>query len=209
MTPERRTTARADSPAPRETMSFEEFLEATADRWAEWVDGEVILMSAVNAPHDDMVGFLYTLLRLHADHHGGRALKEPFVMKTGPGLPGRSPDVFFVAREHVDRVTRGCLRGPADVVIEVVSPESRKRDREEKLVEYERGGVREFWLIDPERREAEFHVLDEDGRYRRVALDAGGVFRSAVLEGARFRTEWLRGEPLPAVLSVAREWGLV
>ena len=49
------------------------------------------------------------------------------------------------------------LDGPADVVVEIISPESRLRDRGEKFAEYEMGGVREYWLIDSERHEADWY----------------------------------------------------
>jgi Uma2 family endonuclease len=50
-------------------------------------------------------------------------------------------------------------RRPADLAVEIVPTESRLRDRGQKLAEYEMGGVREYWIIDPERRQAAFYVL--------------------------------------------------
>ena len=130
-------------------------------------------------------------------------------MKTGPDLPGRSPDAFFIAEEHLHRLEHNYLHGPADIVVEVISPESRRRDTKEKFAEFERGGVREYWLIDPERGKEDFFVLADDGRYLSADLGQDGVFRSTVLEGVWIRTEWLRAERLPTVLSVLREWGIV
>lgn len=70
-------------------------------------------------------------------------------MKTGPTLPGREPDLLFLARENLDRLKAPYLEGPADLAVEIVSSESRLRDRGEKLAEYEAGGVREDWILDP------------------------------------------------------------
>lgn len=60
----------------------------------------------------------------------------------------------FVAEEHLDRLQEMHLEGPADLVVEIVSPESRLRDRGEKFAEYELAGVSEYWLLDPELRRA-------------------------------------------------------
>ncbi|MDW8290080.1 MAG: Uma2 family endonuclease, partial [Armatimonadota bacterium] len=80
-------------------------------------------------------------------------------MKTGADLPGRSPDILFVSQQNLHRLKPTYLDGPADLVVEIISPESEERDRTQKFSEYERGGVREYWLIDPEKRLAEFYVL--------------------------------------------------
>ena len=86
----------------------------------------------------------------------------PFQMKTGPNLPGREPDLLFIAQEHLDRLKGTYLEGPADLVVEIVSPDSGARDRGEKFYEYERGGVPEYWLLDYARRQAEFYQLGQD-----------------------------------------------
>lgn len=95
------------------------------------------------------------------------------------------------------------------MVVEIISSESRARDRGEKFCEYEQGGVREYWLIDPIRRQAEFHQLGPDGVYRAMPIGTDGIFRSIVLDGLWLRIDWLWGRPLPTLLSVLKEWGLV
>ena len=130
-------------------------------------------------------------------------------MKTGPDLPGREPDILFIAREHLDRMRNSYLDGPADLVVEIISPDSRARDRGEKFYEYEQGGVREYWLLDPLRRQAEFYQRGPDGIFRLVPGGEDGTYRSAVLEGLWLKVEWLWQEPLPPLMSVLREWRLV
>jgi len=90
-----------------------------------------------------------------------------------------------------------------------VSPESAGRDRGEKFYEYEAGGVREYWIIDPQRKRAEWCRLQEDGAYNVIAPDADGIYRSQVLAGLWMREPWLWQRPLPKLLDVLREWGLI
>jgi Uma2 family endonuclease len=186
------------TPTPALTsMTFEEFLVwGDEDTHAEWVEGRVVPMSPVNFEHADLVSFLNAMLRYAANRAGGGAVcGEPFLMKLGPNLPARSPDVLFLREEHRDRIKRNHLEGPADLAIEVVSPGSRGRDRGEKHYEYEQAGVTEYWLIDPQRRRAEFYRLDEHGQYQSVAPDADGIIRSTVLEGLWLRVEWFWSPP--------------
>jgi Uma2 family endonuclease len=196
---------------PARKLTYEEFLTwCDEDTWAEWVDGEVVVLSPASVRHQQLVDFLVQTLGVYVQAKGlGLLLSAPFQMKTGPDLPGREPDLLFVARENLGRLKDRYLEGPADLVVEVVSPESRLRDRGEKFAEYEAGGVREYWLVDPEARQADFYVLGPDNRYDRRRADAAGIYRSQVVEGLWVRPEWLWQDPLPPVLAVLRELGLL
>ncbi len=76
------------------------------------------------------------------------------------------PDVVFISNERLGLI-RERLMGAADLVAEVISPDSRRRDRIDKRDLYEQHGVREYWLIDPEAGTVEVLHL-ESGTYRLV-----------------------------------------
>lgn len=190
-------------------ISFQEFLERCEESHSEWVDGQVVAMSPVDAEHDELTTFLIQLIGLFVQAKGlGTIHKEPFLMRTGPDLPARSPDLLFLAAEHRGRLERTYLNGPADLAIEVVSRESRTRDRGEKFYEYEQGGVREYWLIDPLRTQAEFYGLSPEGRFTLLPVSSG-KFESPVLTGLSIEVGWFWQKPLPAVLELAKELGLL
>jgi Uma2 family endonuclease len=106
---------------------------------------------------------------------------------------------------HADRLRHTHLDGPADLGVEIVSPDSIERDRGEKFVEYEAAGIPEYWLVDPLRAEALFYRLGQDGRYHRGPIDADGWYRSTVLAGFRLQVAWLWQEPLPSVEDVVAQ----
>jgi Uma2 family endonuclease len=192
-------------------LSYDDFLREAPDGSSlEWVDGRVIELSPVSDRHQDLQGFLAALLRHWVEvKRCGVVRAAPFQMKTAPHLAGREPDVLFLATEHLGRLRKNHVAGPADLAIEIVSPESRARDKVEKLREYEEGGVREYWLLDPDARSIEIRLLGDDGRYGLVPPDADGVLHSRVLEGLWLKDSWLWQEPLPPLMSVLREWRLV
>src|SRR5262249_54283208 len=97
--------------------------------------------------------------------------------------------------------------GAADLVVEIVSPESQERDRTTKYEEYQRAGVREYWLIDLPRQEAIFYQLQSDGLYTASAVGADGIYYSAILSGLWIQVEWLWQRPLPKMSSVRAAWG--
>ena len=202
-------TATQTKPATK--ISYEEFLERTDDNpHVEWVSGEIIEMNPISDRHEDLSGFLKPLLRHFVEAHQlGIIRGEPFQMKPALSLPGRAPDFFFVATAHLDRMRSTYLEGPADLVVEIISPESRARDRGDKFFEYEAAGIPEYWLLDPVRQQAEFYQLGSDGIYRPAALDAEGRYSSAVLPGLWLQVDWLWQMPLPPLLSILKVWELI
>ena len=188
--------------APPAGLTYEEFLDWAPDgTHAEWVEGEIIIMSPACSRHQRLSGFLQFFLTAYAQFHAlGEIFSAPLQMRCTPTGPGREPDILFVARENLDRIKANHLAGPADLAIEIISPESRTRDSVDKFREYAEGGVREFWLIDPEKKEARFFFL-VDGAYREIAtLD--GKLASTVMPGLQVKVDWLWSlPPLPSVLS--------
>lgn len=195
------------APPVPEKMSYEEFLAwADEDTLAEWVDGKVVMTSPASDEHQDIAAFLTALLRVFVEMRDlGVIRAAPFQMKLAHG---REPDLLFVDKSHFDRRKKNYLDGPADLVVEIISPESAGRDRGEKFIEYEAGGVPEYWLIDPQRRWAEFYQLQGE-RYHLVYAGEQGEYHARALPGFWLRVEWLWQQPLPKVLDILRSIGLL
>lgn len=192
-----------------EGITFEEFIQADwLDPHCEWVAGKVVRKSRVTDEHQNVAGFVQALLRCWVEHHGiGVVQFEPFQVRLGPDGPTRAPDVMFIATGHLDRLTPTYLDGPPDLIVEVISPGSRAVDRGEKFYEYERAGVPEYWLLDPERRVAEFYQLDEAGVYRTTPIGADDRYHSRTLAGLWLQVGWLWDRP--TLLDVLRDWEFV
>lgn len=196
---------------PSGPISFEEFLAwLDEDTPAEWVDGEVVLMSPASDEHQLIKIFLVQVIGIFVESGRlGRVLDAPFVMKTMVRPSGREPDMLFVSQERLALIQPTYLDGPADLVVEIISLESIGRDRGEKFVEYEAAGVREYWLIDPLRQQAEFYQLGADQRYRAMVSGSDGIYHSMVLGGLWLKIDWLWQRPLPPVLGVLKELGVL
>jgi len=195
-------------PHPGRRMTEEEYVEWSGDEWSEWVDGEVLIMSPVNVRHAILFSFLFPVMVSLAEQRDlGRVLCEPFQMRLGKQRRRRSPDVMFVAAARLDSLRPNHLEGPADLVVEIISPDSVARDWREKYLEYEAAGVREYWVIDPMAQRIETYALGADNRYKRVD-EVDGKVNSVVLPGFYLRPNWLWQEKLPKVVETLREMGL-
>ena len=114
--------------------------------------------------HQRVVARFYKLLDAWVAGHGlGETGIAPIDMVLAPHR-ATQPDVIFIAKERLS-IIRSSVMGAADLVAEVISPESRRRDRIDKRDLYEQHGVREYWLIDPEAQTIEVLHL-KDGEYQ-------------------------------------------
>jgi Uma2 family endonuclease len=198
-------------------MTYAEFLAwADEDTLAEWValpdtdtkQGEVMMTSPASTRHQLVGDFLLKVVGTYVEAHNlGVVLSAPFQMKLEHS--GREPDLLFVATTHLDRLKANYLDGPADLAVEIISPESIGRDRGTKFVEYAQGGVPEYWLLDPQARRAEFYRLGEMGQYEIAFAGREGRYEAHALPGFWLRVEWLWQEPLPPTLAVLRELALI
>lgn len=93
------------------------------------------------------------------------------------------------------------IREAADLKERVIFTESAGRDRGEKFYEYERGGVPEYWLINPLAQRVEWYQT-EGGQYHSVPVDTEHRYHSRVLPGFWLNVDWLWQSPLPHPVEV-------
>lgn len=130
--------------------------------WEELIDGKIVLMSPrPNTAHN--------LICSNIDFIFRRFLRGKPCVPFGDGedlyLSERDrfvPDGMIVCNREIIQ-ERGVF-GTPDLVVEVLSPSTAKRDLGYKFKAYERAGVREYWIISPEARSIEVHYL-QDGRF--------------------------------------------
>jgi Uma2 family endonuclease len=202
------TTVAEPASVERLRMSYEAYKDWEHEGGlTEWIDGEVHIYMPPNDGHQTIVEFLDRLLGLFVGLFKlGKLRVAPFSMRAIAGGNAREPDLFFIAAESLGRLTNTELNGPADLAIEIVSDESVSRDKDDKFYEYQAGGVREYWIIDPrpKRKRADFFVLDGHGVYQPVPV-ADGVYHSTVLPNFWLKVDWLWSEepdPLAALAEV-------
>lgn len=154
------------------------------NRYLELSEGELRMPPHPTYSHQRIVFDLATLLRRFVEAHDlGEVHVAPLPVRLWPGKI-REPDVLFMAHEHRDRISEQVL-GPPDLVVEVTSPSTRQVDRMEKIVEYARAGIPEYWVVDAEARTVEVFVLRQ-GVYELLGKwGAGATAHSALLEGLR------------------------
>ena len=129
-------------------------------------DGELVMSPAPSFFHQEIVARFYKLLDAWVGQHRlGKTAIAPLDMVLAPRRSVQ-PDVIFIANQRLGIIGER-VEGAADLVVEVLSPGTRRRDRIDKRDLYEQHGVKEYWLVDPEARTVEVLFL-ERGTYQLV-----------------------------------------
>jgi Uma2 family endonuclease len=151
----------------------------------EVIDGELYVTPAPYVPHQRLSLELGTRLHLFVRHHGlGEVLTAPCdVLLSEHDLV--QPDLLFISKARAGIVTRKNIQGAPDLLIEILSESTRRKDGVIKRDRYERFGVPEYWIFNQFRKIVMVHRLEEGGSYCRMELfaAAGDILTTPLLPG--------------------------
>jgi Uma2 family endonuclease len=159
-------------PAPRDTrLTYDDFLLFPDDgRRHEIIDREHYVTPSPNLRHQVLAGRLFFAIELFLRQHPGTG--QVFMAPLGVLFTKWDvvePDALYVASDQHDILTEENVQGPPALVIEILSKGTRKTDEQIKRRLFERGGVREYWLVDPELDLVKVFRRQSDGSFPRVA----------------------------------------
>ena len=129
---------------------------------AELIDGKMYMMASPTATHQRLIGFLHVEFYNYIKGKKGKCevFLSPFAVYLNETNNYVEPDLIVVCdKDQVDE--KGCHGGP-DLAIEIVSPSSKRMDYAIKLFKYRTYGVREYWIVDPEKKRVQVYHLKED-----------------------------------------------
>jgi Uma2 family endonuclease len=167
------------------TWSEAAYVELTnrTNRLIEFSDGVIEALPMPTQRHQMVLLTLYRVLFAFVTEHapGGVVLLAPLRVRLWEGKI-REPDLMVMLAEHADRRGEAFWEG-ADLVMEVVSPDDPRRDLVQKREEYARGGIPEYWIVNPQTETITVLWL-EDGHYQEPGtFPRGAVARSVLLAG--------------------------
>lgn len=164
-------------------FTYEDYARLPDDHRYEVIDGELFLTPAPTPYHQMVKLRIEKILLDHVEHGGlGQILDAPcdVVLSEFDVL---QPDIFFISSGRLGTIGEKYISDAPDLVVEVLSPGTRRRDRILKARRYALFGVREMWIADPDRKTIEVFV-NADGGFRRDAIHGGSdVLRSPLLPG--------------------------
>jgi Uma2 family endonuclease len=137
---------------PGVKLTYDDFVLFPDDgKRHELIDGEHYVTPSPNIRHQQISGDLFALIWTYLEAHPiGRVFHAPLDVVLS-NFDIVEPDLLYVSNERAaDVITPLHVRGVPDIVVEIGSPGTRKRDETIKRRLYERMGVSEYWIVDPE-----------------------------------------------------------
>ena len=166
--------------------TYEEYYKLDDDQRYEIIDGNLLMAPAPDTWHQDWSRELSLLLVTHVKH---QKLGKVFIAPVDVVLDAENtvqPDIVFIAKANAGIIQRRAIFGTPDLLVELVSPSSVRRDRYEKKDLYARFGAKEYWIGDPANKALEILTLKE-GRYElHYCAEEKGKLASLVLAGLEF-----------------------
>jgi len=185
-------------------LTFDEFVRMFGeDDDVELVDGMVVQRVAARDIHEDLQGWLLSILRVYSEAKGLGIVRGSRTAVKITEHRGRLPDIVFVRRENASIVQEEGIIGTPDLVVEIWSPGDRPSDMLAKEADYRSIGVPEIWFIDQQRKQVRVLKKGREGYEEKVMRK--GVLRSEVVEGFWLNVKWLFKRPLPDELKTLQK----
>jgi Uma2 family endonuclease len=169
---------------PPGPLTYEDYVELPEDgKQYEILDGELYVSPAPVPRHQAVSrNLLFLLWGFVAQRRLGTIFNAPIDLILAPTTIAQ-PDLLFIRAGRESIVTDRAVEGPPDLVVEILSPSSSRKDRTTKAGLYARYGIPHYWILDPDERTIEIYEL-EGGSYRHVVTETGeAVVRSPLFPG--------------------------
>lgn len=164
-------------PLPKETQHF---TLADALAWdeqdrAELIDGQAVMMAPPSRVHQEISGELHRQIANYLEGKTCRIYPAPFAVRLFEKSGDSPEDVDTMVEPDLsvicdsDKLDDTGCKGAPDMVIEILSPSTQRHDRLTKYNLYQRAGVGEYWIVDPESQTVQVYVL-HDGAYQVVEV---------------------------------------
>jgi Uma2 family endonuclease len=165
------TTAQRDR-----RLTYEDFVRIPDDgKRHEIIDGVHYVTPSPVLRHQELLGRLHLQIGKFIEEHPevGQVFLSPLDTVFSP-WDVVEPDLVFVAADQLEILTEPNIQGAPALVVEILSPSTRRRDLGIKRRLFDRGGVREYWLVDPKARDITVYRRQPDGGFPRVVQLGGG-----------------------------------
>jgi Uma2 family endonuclease len=147
---------------PPLTVENYKLLPETGPRY-QLIQGDLYMAPAPNRFHQEISRNLQFELHSYLKRNPiGKIFDAPFDVYLDE-INVFQPDILIVLNERLGILTEEGAEGAPELVVEILSPKTRRLDLENKKLEYARAGVKELWIIDPEPRSLTIHQLTSDG----------------------------------------------
>lgn len=155
-------------PAQQPHYNYADYLTWGEDERIEIIDGQAIMMAPPSRVHQEISGEIFRQIANFLEGKKCRVYVAPFGVRLFEKSTDRPEDVDTVVEPDIsvvcdhDKLDKDGCKGAPDMIIEVLSPSTQRHDRLVKLGLYQRAGIREYWIVNPEDKTVQVFTLQND-----------------------------------------------
>jgi len=157
------------------TYSYADYLQWKFEEQIELIKGKIFRMSpAPVVSHQKVASRLHLAFAKYLENKKCEVFFAPFDVRLIKNTASKDEEIFSVVQPDICIVCdpnkldrRGCLGAP-DLIVEITSQSTAKKDYDEKYHLYEQNGVKEYWIANPKGEEISVYFLDDNNQYKLV-----------------------------------------
>ena len=176
-------------PAEKEHYTFADVLAWEENERAEIINGEVFLMAPPATAHQLISGELFAQLHSYLEDKKCLVIQAPFAVRLFEKDGDDPEDVDTMVEPDISvvcdksKLDKHGYKGAPDLIIEILSPSTRRHDRLTKYNLYQRAGVREYWIVNPEDQTVQVYTLENGIFVPSEVYGAEEIAKVNVLDG--------------------------
>ena len=162
--------------------TYADYLTWIDDKRRELIDGFIQLMTpAPKRKHQGISSFLHYSIFSYLKNKKCKIYTAPFDVRLSKDGETGDDKIYTVVQPDISVICdlqklddRGCIGAP-DLIVEILSPSTAKKDMNDKFVLYQEVGVKEYWIVNPNDENINVFLLDKKGKYQLIGMYAGDM----------------------------------
>ena len=165
-------------PLPHEgkKYSYADYLTWPEDERWEIIDGTPYMQSTPTRIHQEISGELFKQIAVYLTGKSCKVYAAPFCVRLPQDHEKNENEIKNIVEPDISIICdksklddKGCI-GTPDMIIEIISPSSTRKDKIVKFNRYEKAGVKEYWIVEPDQKFISVFILQDNQRYGRPEI---------------------------------------
>ena len=149
--------------------TYEDYAKLPEGAPYQLIGGELIMTPAPTPYHQYISGNIYSILKEFVEKNNLGQLYYSPIDVYFEETETYQPDIIFISKERLDIIKETKIEGAPDLVIEILSPATAYYDLRKKFKIYEKHGVKEYWIVDPEEKSIEIYQ-NQEGKFKLIQM---------------------------------------
>ncbi|MDL1956170.1 MAG: Uma2 family endonuclease [Candidatus Desulfofervidus auxilii] len=173
----------------KKKYTYEDYAKLPEGAPYQLINGELIITPAPTPYHQYISGNIYSILKEFVEKNNlGQVYYSPIDVYFEE-TETYQPDIIFISKERLNIIKETKIEGAPNLIIEILSPATAYYDLRKKFKVYEKHGVKEYWIVDPEEKSIEIYINEKQKFILVETKNKTGTIKSQLLKNFEIELE--------------------